>query len=88
MEVSRRKLGVGLELRREVIVGFGCFQCTTESNIMGPDKVSQGYIIDREEQIKGSRDPREGVMHRDTSHLQLFLVLLRSHWGATIGNNG
>lgn len=41
LEVSRRKLGMRLELRREIMAGFGCFQGTTVFSVMGLDKVNQ-----------------------------------------------
>lgn len=50
MEVSRRKLGMSLELRRKIIAVFGCFRRTTVVSVMGLAKVNQGHIIDREEQ--------------------------------------
>lgn len=49
VEVSRRKLGMSLELRRKIIAAFGCFRGTTVVNVMGLDKVNRGHIIDREE---------------------------------------
>lgn len=58
MEMSRRKLAMSLELRRENIAGFGCLQYTPVFNVKGPDTVNQGNIMDREEQIKGSYNPR------------------------------
>lgn len=85
VEVSRRRLDMGPELRRDIIAGFGCHQCTTVINVMGLEKVNQGNNIDREEQTKGSKNPRR--KQGDSGHLQLFLVLLLSYWETTIGNN-
>lgn len=58
VEMLRRKLALSLELRRESIAGFGCLQCTPVFNVKGLDKVNQGNIMDREEQIKGGHNPR------------------------------
>lgn len=85
VEVSRRRLDMGPEFRRDIIAGFARYQCTTVINVMGLQKVNQGSIIDREEQTKGSKNPRR--KQGDPGHLQLFLVLLLSYWGTTIGKN-
>ena len=54
----RRKLGMSLELRGKIMARFGCRQCSTVFNVTGLDKVNQGNIIDRQEQTKGSKNPR------------------------------
>lgn len=59
--MSTRKLDLGLELRREIIAGFGCYQCTIVINVVGLDKVNEGSITDREEQTKGSGSPRRKI---------------------------
>lgn len=76
---------MSLEFRRNIIAVFGCFQCTTVVNAMGLDKVNRGHTIDREEQEKAAEIQDRRVMLRDTSHLQSFPVLLRSHSGPLLG---
>lgn len=47
VEMSRRTLDMGLELRREILAGFGCYPCTTVINVMGLEKVNQGSVIEK-----------------------------------------
>ena len=66
MEMSRRELDVSLELREEIIAGFGCDQSTT---VLNARDASQRNINYRGEQITAANVQEESVMRGDSGHL-------------------
>lgn len=79
MEMSRRELDVSLELREEIIAGFGCDQSTT---VLNARDASQRRANN------GSKCPRRKCHARRLRPPVVTLVLLVSSWGATNRNHG
>ena len=83
VEMSRRELDVSLEIREEIVAGFGCDQSTT---VLNARDASQRNINYRGEQITAANVQEECHVRRLRPPV-VTLVLLVSSWGTTNRNH-